>query len=74
MRVHVVDGGEVRPILPLVRCLAWRCHVCEMPLSAVTEAGLLAAMDDHAAYLNATADRTVDPHFAEVRVNALLAS
>jgi hypothetical protein len=70
--VPAIDLG--RPVPPLARLIVWRCHSCEMPFAAESEAGLLAALDAHARYVNTTADRATDPHFFDVRADALLAS
>jgi hypothetical protein len=39
---------------------------------AIGEAHVAAAMDAHAAYVNATKDRATDPHFADARLEALV--
>jgi hypothetical protein len=55
------------------RRLEWSCLVCNHPVSAMSVDGVQAAMDAHAEYINKTVDRATDEHFAEVRLNALLA-
>ncbi len=52
----------------------WSCHCCDFPVSAMSELAINTAMDEHAAFVNITKDRREDPHFHEVRMDALLAS
>ena len=56
----------------LVRHIEWTCHCCGHHVSAMTEAGLKDAMDAHSNYVNDTADRRTDPHFLEIRMDALI--
>lgn len=72
MRLFDLDGGQVKLLLPAPIRIAWSCHCCPHPVSAVSDDALKAAMDDHARYVNATVDRTTDPHFAEHRLDALI--
>lgn len=55
-----------------VRRVTWGCHICEHPVSGTSERALKAAMDDHAEYVNATADRVVDAHFEAARLDELV--
>lgn len=61
-----------RHLLPPVR-FTWSCHVCGHPAAAMSESQVSAAMDAHAAHVNATRDCTTDPHFADGRMDQLLA-
>lgn len=58
---------------PLVKRIEWRCHACEHPVSAMTERAVFDAMEEHAEYVNRTANRSIDPHFADARMAELLA-
>lgn len=49
-----------------------KCICCEHPIVAVTAEALRAAMADHAEYVNATADRSTDPHFEDERLTHLV--
>lgn len=62
----------VGKILPTSLPVEWSCHCCDFRLRAMSEGALEAALDAHAAYVNATKDPATDPHFAEIRLNALL--
>lgn len=55
------------------RRLFWGCHVCAHPVSGMSIESVQAAMDDHAERVNLTADRATDEHFAEKRLDELLA-
>ena len=58
---------------PLIKRLQHRCLVCEHPLSAMSDAAMQDAMNAHTAYVNRRdVDRQTDPHFATVRMDALL--
>jgi hypothetical protein len=60
-------------MIPMLgRRLFWSCHCCNHPVSAWSQEAIQAAMDDHAAYINCTADRETDPHFDEVRIDRAL--
>lgn len=48
------------------------CLVCGHPLVAETPDALTAAGQDHADYVNASADRATDPHFEDIRREALI--
>ena len=48
------------------------CHLCAYPAVGRSEGAVLGAMDAHARYINAHADRTSDPHFADLRLEALI--
>jgi hypothetical protein len=67
----VLATGRVKAV---GRRLVWSCHCCDYHVSAMSEAGVLAAMDEHARFVNTTVDRRVDPHFDELRLEALLES
>lgn len=54
------------------RHLAHTCIDCEHPVSAVSPAAMVQAMEDHAAYINGQVNRAVDPHFQLHRMDALL--
>lgn len=58
--------------IPSALLLTWRCHICDHPVAGMGERAVLEAMDAHTAYVNATADRAVDAHFLEVRLDELL--
>jgi len=49
-----------------------KCTGCEHPVSALTPEALAASMMAHAEYVNATADRRIDPHFEDARREALI--
>jgi hypothetical protein len=49
-----------------------KCICCEHPILAASPDGLRAAMQDHAEYVNATADRAADPHFEDDRLTHLV--
>lgn len=51
---------------------ATSCLACDHPISGMSDAAIVAAMQAHAAYVNATADRATDVHFAEQRLDALV--
>lgn len=53
--------------------LTWRCHDCDMPFAAATEGALVHAFEAHVRYVNAHGDRASDPHFADQRLDALVA-
>lgn len=59
---------------PLARAAAWPCHYCSFVARGATDAGIQAAMDAHARYVNAHGDRATDPHFEDVRMDALLSA
>ena len=67
----VLAPGRVKAV---GRRLFWSCHCCDYPVTAMSDAAVWAAMDEHATFINATADRHVDPHFHELRMEALLES
>lgn len=50
-----------------------KCIICEHPVRARSFAALEAGQREHLAYLEATADRTADPHFRDARLNLLAA-
>lgn len=52
----------------------WPCYGCERVFAAASEEALKHALDAHSRYINAHADRATDPHFDEMRLDALLAS
>lgn len=59
---------------PLARPAAWACLCCSFVARGATDAGIQAAMDAHARYVNAHGDRATDPHFEDVRMDALLSA
>lgn len=64
-----------RPILrdpEVVRRQSHPCLNCAFVVSAVTHRGLREAMEAHTDYVNATADRASDPHFEDLRLEALM--
>lgn len=50
----------------------WSCHVCNHQVSAMSESGVAAAMDEHQTYVNRLLDPLTDPHFKEARLDALM--
>lgn len=59
-------------LLPAPFRIEWGCLCCPFRASAVSEHALVDALDAHTAYVNTHADRATDPHFAEVRMEALI--
>lgn len=49
-----------------------KCICCEHPIVATSPGALQAAMQDHADYVNTTADRSSDPHFEDDRLTHLV--
>lgn len=64
----VLDGKH----LPAPVRTEWTCYVCSFPASGMSEDAVNGAMDAHVRYINAHADRSIDPHFAERRLEALI--
>lgn len=50
-----------------------RCIYCEFPMRATSGPHAYAAMQEHAEYVNLTADRATDPHFEDMRLTELMA-
>lgn len=50
------------------------CLACDFALSAQSQESLEAQMQDHAAFVNATKDRSTDVHFEDDRLTALVVS
>lgn len=59
---------------PAVGSQQWPCLYCPFIARGATEVALHVAMDAHARYVNAHADRATDPHFEDVRIDGLLSA
>lgn len=57
---------------PPARLYSYACLYCDFVASAASEQAAMGAMDAHARYINAHADRETDDHFEDLRLEALI--